>query len=56
MRNAYKIMIGNPERKRVLGKSRCRLGDNIKMDLRNIALEGVDWIHPAERENCGGLL
>jgi hypothetical protein len=33
-RNAYRILVGNPEGKRPLGKPRCRWADNIKMDLR----------------------
>jgi hypothetical protein len=42
MRNAYKILVGKPERKRPLGRLRCRLKDNIKMNLREIQLEGGD--------------
>jgi hypothetical protein len=42
MRNAYKILVGKPEGKRPLGKSRRRWEDNIKMYLREIGL-GV-WI------------
>jgi hypothetical protein len=30
---------------RPLGRPRSRCEDNIKMDLREIGLEGVDWIH-----------
>jgi hypothetical protein len=33
-RNAYRILVGNPEGKRPLGKTRRRWVDNIKMDLR----------------------
>jgi hypothetical protein len=33
------------EGKRPLGRSRCKWEDNIKMDLREIWLEDVDWIH-----------
>jgi hypothetical protein len=33
-RNAYRILVGKPERKRPLG--RRRRGDNIKMDLKEI--------------------
>jgi hypothetical protein len=33
-RNAYKILVGNPEGKRPLGRPRRRWVDNIKMDLR----------------------
>jgi hypothetical protein len=35
-RNAYRILVGNPEGKRSLGRSRPRWLDNIKMDLREI--------------------
>jgi hypothetical protein len=35
-RNAYRILVGNPERKRPLGRSRCKWVNNIKMDLRNM--------------------
>jgi hypothetical protein len=31
--------------KRPLGRNRRRWEDNIKMDLREIGLEGVDWIN-----------
>jgi hypothetical protein len=34
MRIGYKILVGIPERKRPLGKTRCRLEDNIKMDVK----------------------
>ncbi|KAJ4441411.1 hypothetical protein ANN_11266 [Periplaneta americana] len=32
-RNAYRVLVGRPEGKRSLGRSRRRLKDNIKMDL-----------------------
>jgi hypothetical protein len=35
-RNAYRILVGNPEGKRVLGRPRRRWRDDIKMDLRGI--------------------
>jgi hypothetical protein len=44
VRNAYKILIGKPKGKRPFGRPRHRWEDNIKMDLREIRLEGVDWI------------
>jgi hypothetical protein len=34
--NAYRILVGKPERKRPLGRPRRRWEDNIKMDLREI--------------------
>jgi hypothetical protein len=36
--------VGKPEGKRPLGRPRCRWVDNIKMNLREIGWDGVDWI------------
>jgi hypothetical protein len=47
-RNAYRILSGNPEGKRPLGRPRRRWVDNIKMDLREIGWDGVDWIDLAQ--------
>jgi hypothetical protein len=35
-RNAYRILVGKPEGKRILGRPRRRWVDNIKIDLREI--------------------
>jgi hypothetical protein len=32
-RHAYRLLVGKPARKRLLGRPRCRCLDNIKMDL-----------------------
>jgi hypothetical protein len=45
MRNAYSISTGKPEGKRPRGGSRHRWEDNIRMDLREIRWEEVDWLH-----------
>jgi hypothetical protein len=47
MRNAYRILIGKPEGKRPLLRHRGRRGRNIKMDLKKIGLERMDWINLA---------
>jgi hypothetical protein len=47
LRNVYKILIGKPERKRPLGRPRCRW-KNIKMDLRDIGWEGLSCVHLAQ--------
>jgi hypothetical protein len=47
-RNAYRILVGKPERKRPLGTPRCRWVDIIKMDLRDIGCGGMDWINLAQ--------
>jgi hypothetical protein len=41
-RNAYRILVGKPEGKRPLGRSRRRWVDNIKMDLTEIGWDGVE--------------
>jgi hypothetical protein len=51
MRNSYKILIGTRERKKPLGRPRRRWKDNIKMDLREIVWEVVDWIHLGQHRN-----
>jgi hypothetical protein len=38
MKNAYKIVVGEPERKRPPGTPRRRWENNIRMDLREIGL------------------
>jgi hypothetical protein len=47
-RNAYRLLVGKPEGKRPLGRPRHRWIDNIKMDLLEIGLGGVDWIGQVE--------
>jgi hypothetical protein len=47
-RNAYRILVENPEVKRPLGRPRRRWVDNIKMDLRERGWDGRDWIDLAQ--------
>jgi hypothetical protein len=47
-RNVYRILVGKPERKRPLGRPRSRWVDSIKMDLREIGWDGMDWIKLAQ--------
>jgi hypothetical protein len=46
--NAYRILVGKPEGKRPLGRPRRRWVDNIKMDLREIGRDEVNWIDVAQ--------
>jgi hypothetical protein len=56
-RNAYRILMGNPERNRPLGRPRCKWVDNIKMDPREMGWGGVDWIDLAyDRDEWRALL
>jgi hypothetical protein len=41
-RNAYRIYVGQPEGKRLLGRPRHMWEDNVKMDVREIGWGGMD--------------
>jgi hypothetical protein len=41
-RNAYRILVGKPERKGPLGSPKPRWEDNIKMGLREIRWGGIN--------------
>jgi hypothetical protein len=43
----YRVLVGRPEGKRPLGRSKRRWEDNIKMDLREIGIDGANWIQLA---------
>jgi hypothetical protein len=47
-RNTYRILVGKPEGRRPLGRQRRRWVDNIKMDLREVEGDGMDWIDLAQ--------
>jgi hypothetical protein len=50
--NACSLLVGKPEGKRPLGRPRRRWINNIKMDLLEIGLGGVDWIGLAQDSYC----
>jgi hypothetical protein len=45
---------GKARRKGTIGKPRRRWVDNIKMDLREIECDGVDWIDMAQHRDQWG--
>jgi hypothetical protein len=47
-RNAYVILVGKPEGKRSLGKQRRWWVDDIKIYLREIGWNDMDWIDLAQ--------
>ena len=47
-RNAYRVLVGKPEGKRPLGRTRRRWEGNIKMDLREVGCDAEEWIDLAE--------
>jgi hypothetical protein len=50
-RNSDRMLVGKPEGKRPLGRPRRRCVDNIKMDLREIGLDSMDWINLFQDRN-----
>jgi hypothetical protein len=46
-RGVYRVLVGRPEGKRPLGRPRYRWEGNIKMDLREIGINGANWIQLA---------
>jgi hypothetical protein len=53
--NSYRILVGNPEGKRPVGRPRRRWVNNIKMVLEG--WDGMDWIDLAQdKDQCRALL
>jgi hypothetical protein len=47
-RNAYRILVGQPEEKRPLGRHRRRWEVNIKMGRKETGWGSMEWIHLAQ--------
>jgi hypothetical protein len=47
-RGVYRVLFGRPEGKRPLERPRSRREDNIKLDLREIGIDGANWIRLAQ--------
>jgi hypothetical protein len=43
-RGVYRILVGRPEGKIPLRRPRRRWKDNIKLDRREIEIDGANWI------------
>jgi hypothetical protein len=54
-RNIYRDFVVNREGKRALGRAQNRWNDNIKKGIKEMGLEIVDFIHPSEDRESGGL-
>jgi hypothetical protein len=46
-RGVYRVLVGRPEGKRPLGRPSYKWEVNIKMDLREVGIDGVNWIRLA---------
>ena len=47
-RGVYRVLVGNPEGKRPLGRPRRRWEDNIKIEFQGVGWGDVDWIDLAQ--------
>jgi hypothetical protein len=47
-RGFYRVLVVRPQGKTSLGRPRCRWEDNIEMDLREIVINGENWIQVAQ--------
>jgi hypothetical protein len=47
-RKVYKVLVGKPEGRRLLGRPRHRWEDGVRTELREISLGGVDCIRLAQ--------
>jgi hypothetical protein len=47
-RGVYRVLVGRLEGKRPLGRPGRRWEDNIKMDLRELGIDGANWIRLAQ--------
>jgi hypothetical protein len=47
-RGVYRVLVGGPEGKRPLGTPRRGWEDNIKVELREIGIDGANWIRLAQ--------
>jgi hypothetical protein len=44
----YRVLMGRPDGKRSLGRSRRRLEDTIKIDIQKVQWRDMDWIALAQ--------
>jgi hypothetical protein len=44
VRGVYRVLVGKSERKRPMGRPRCRWVDNIRTDLQEVGCGYMDWI------------
>jgi hypothetical protein len=47
-RGVYRVLVGEPEGKRPLGRLRPKWEDNIKMQFQEVGCGGMDWIDLAQ--------
>jgi hypothetical protein len=48
VRDIYRVLVGRPEGKRLLGRPKRKWKYNINIDLRKIRIDGANWIRLAQ--------
>jgi hypothetical protein len=56
MRGVHRVLVGKPEGRRPLGRTRRRWEDNIKMDLQEVGGGGGDWVERAHDRGWRALV
>jgi hypothetical protein len=54
-RGVYRVLVGKPEGKSPLGRSRRRWEDNIKTDIKEVGCVGTDWIELAQARDMSAI-
>jgi len=44
----YRVLVGQPEGRKPLGRPRRRWEDNIRMEFQEVGCGGMDWIEVAQ--------
>jgi hypothetical protein len=47
-RGVHGVLVGRPKGKRPLGRPSCRWEENMNIDLREIGIDGANWIWLAQ--------
>jgi hypothetical protein len=55
-KDAYRVLVRKPGGRRPLGRARRKWEDNIRIDLEERVLKGVNWLNLAQvRNNCSAF-
>jgi hypothetical protein len=55
-RGVYRVLVGKPDGKRPLRRTRCRWEDNFKVDLQEVVCGCMDWIELTQDRDRGRAL